>query len=234
MLASTIPALALGFFLLLRLAGGALTSPLPAPQLFAAAFVLCIWAACLRLLSPADSASWLTLGLPLCVVLMFAIACSYPGTRLIDWLVWPAAIAILFTVTQLRSTAGPPRGPVHRGKQTTPAAPAIESEPDSQQILQQLTRYRDAEGRESVHGNLIAEFAPGERQTTLFVAFCPPFEHLPDVEVEIADDSSADVKAVQILHNGAQLDVRLPQPARSATSVTVEVFAAEPQSNHHP
>jgi hypothetical protein len=61
----------------------------------------------------------------------------------------------------------------------------------------------------------------------LFVAFCPPFEFLPEVEAEIADDSPADVKLTQVLHNGAQLEVRLPHPAPVATSVTVELFAAE-------
>ena len=48
---------------------------------------------------------------------------------------------------------------------------------------------------------------------TLYVAFCPPFERLPQVEVEVADDSDANVKFAQVLHNGAQLEVRLAQPA---------------------
>lgn len=93
--------------------------------------------------------------------------------------------------------------------------------------LQQLTRYRAADGTLSIHGTLVAEFAPGERSTTLYVAFCPPFERLPTVEAEVIDDASASVKLIQLLHNGAQIDVRLPQPAQEKQTVTVEMVATD-------
>ena len=48
-------------------------------------------------------------------------------------------------------------------------------------------------------------------------AFCPPFELLPQVEANIADDFDATVKVAQVLHNGAQLEVRLSEPAEEAT-----------------
>ena len=72
-------------------------------------------------------------------------------------------------------------------------------------------------------GTLLAEFAPGERTTTLYVAFCPPFERLPRVEVE----SSADVKTVQVLHQGAQFEIRRSGPANSPASASIEFFATD-------
>jgi hypothetical protein len=93
--------------------------------------------------------------------------------------------------------------------------------------LQNLTRYRSPDGTHSIHGTLLAEFEPGDRSTTIHAAFCPPFEVLPEVEVEVADDSFAIVKLTQLLHNGVEIDVRLPQPAVEEQHVTVEIMAAD-------
>jgi hypothetical protein len=93
--------------------------------------------------------------------------------------------------------------------------------------LQRITRYRAADGTQAIHGTLLAEFAAGERTATLYVAFCPPFERLPTVDVEAVDNAFADVKVAQLLHNGVQIDVRLPQPAAGDETVTVELMAAE-------
>jgi hypothetical protein len=59
------------------------------------------------------------------------------------------------------------------------------------------------------------------------VAFCPPFETLPHIEAEVADDSAAEVHLEQVLHNGAQFEVRLAKSAASATSVAVDFFASQ-------
>ena len=61
----------------------------------------------------------------------------------------------------------------------------------------------------------------------MYAGFCPPFELLPQIEVNVADDSEADVKLAQVLHNGAQFDVRLGEPAEGAITVTIEFFAVE-------
>jgi hypothetical protein len=95
----------------------------------------------------------------------------------------------------------------------------------TEQILQQVTRLRTAEGNDAVRATVTAEFAPGERQNTVYVGFCPPFELLPEVEANVADDSEADVKLAQVLHSGAQLEVRLSEPATEPTVVSIELFA---------
>ena len=40
------------------------------------------------------------------------------------------------------------------------------------------------------------------------------------------DDLEAEVKLAQVLHNGAQLDVRLSEPAEDALAVSIEFFAS--------
>jgi hypothetical protein len=213
---------------MLRLVGGALARSLPAQQLFVTAVILALWAVAVRLLLPSGLSRPYRIGLPLCILLLFAIACSYPGTRLIDWLAWPLALAPLAIVDcvsarRQHSAAMRPAMLGLRAASIDAAADGVESPT----TLQQITRYRDANGRDAVVGKLTAEFSPGQREKTLHVAFCPPFETLPHVEAEIADDSAADLHPEQVLHNGAQLEVRLAKPAAVATTVAVEFFAAE-------
>jgi hypothetical protein len=99
--------------------------------------------------------------------------------------------------------------------------------PTGATAIQQLTRYRTAGGAHSIHGTLLAELEPGERSTTIHIAFCPPFDRLPAVEAEAIDDSSATVKLSQVLHNGVQIDVRLAEPADEKYCITIEMTATD-------
>ncbi|MEX0612232.1 MAG: hypothetical protein WD229_08930 [Pirellulales bacterium] len=213
-------ALGIASFLLTRRAVGAFSTPLPLPQLMATAAATVIWAILVRKLS---SRSRLYNSLTAIVFLMLAVACSYPGTRLADWFVWGCAlVAIVWRPTIL---SGAVLRPARR------VSPPGEIESNSEQVLQQLTRVRTEEGQDAIRGMLIGEFAPGERQVTLHIAFCPPFERLPQVEVNVTDDSDATVKLAEVLHNGAQLEVRLAQPATESTNVALELFATDADSD---
>ena len=218
--ASVVLALMIGAFLLARRMTGAFTAPLPMPQLLATAIVAAAWAVMVRELS---SRAPLYLSLAVIALLMFALACSYPGARVIDWLVWPTAMFAVVLCPPIVRLAATRSGARH----AVPHPIATNHETDAEQVLQQLTRVRTEEGHEAIRGLLIGEFAPGERQVTLYIAFCPSFEHLPQIDVNVADDSDATVKLTQSLHNGAQLEVRLPQPAEDATTVTIELFATD-------
>jgi hypothetical protein len=143
------------------------------------------------------------------------------ANRLLGRLAWAStaavgAVGVTFLLRRLRLTLNG-RGVRHVVAEATEAG----------MPLQQITRYRAADGTHAVHGTLLAEFAAGERTATLHIAFCPPFERLPTVEAEAVDDSGADVKVAQLLHNGVQIDVRLPEPADENTSVTIELMACE-------
>jgi hypothetical protein len=73
----------------------------------------------------------------------------------------------------------------------------------------------------------MAEFARGQRSTSLYVGFCPPFTQLPQVEAQLADDGDAVVQLTQVLHQGAQLEVRLPRSAAAPVTATIELFATD-------
>ena len=227
LVASILFALGLAAFLLVRRATGALEAPLPPLLLVATAAALFAWVSSVRIacLWRTDLGAIVATWLPLVTLTMVAVACSYPGRRVVDWLVWVPVI--------LANSIGPEVWLRLRRASKNPArrsstAVAVDDDPPSAEsgtLLQQLSRSRDADGRESVHGTLVAEFAPGERTSTLHIAFCPPFELLPQVEVEIAEGPDASVKVAQVLHNGARLEVRLAQPTAESATVGLE-FAA--------
>jgi hypothetical protein len=145
---------------------------------------------------------------------LFAIACSFPGGRAIDWIVWLTVAAVYGLV---------PMTPARRSSPAAWRATDVESEV----LLQQVSRSRTAEGADLVHGTLVAVFTPGERTATLHVAFCPPFEFLPTVDAEPVDGPDCSVKVEQILHQGARLEVRLARAGTTYERVTVEFIARD-------
>lgn len=191
-------------FLVGRRLGGSFAAPLPAVPLVATAIGLVAWAAAVRSQFQDFRIAWLVA----LVLALFAIGCSYPGERTIDWLVWLPAVLALGLLPARRSL---------------PAL--VDSDRAMGLILQQLARSRSADGAETIRGELVAEFAPGDRIAILHVAFCPPFERLPSVAAERASGPGCEVKITQILHQGARLEVRLPRASTSARQATIE-FAA--------
>jgi hypothetical protein len=230
LLASVVAPLALGVFLMLRRLAGGLELPLPPLHLIATAAGLVAWTFCVQEVASTPSMTpskrgWmksaLAIWLPLVTVLLFAVGCSYPGKRWVDWLVWGMAIVVVVLLS--------PPIRLRRRNQL-----AITTDVNSELLVQQLNRYRMPDGRDLIRGQLTAEFSPGDRSTNLYVPFCPPFETLPAIEVNVADDSSASVKVVQLLHHGAELEVRLPRTAESSQRVTVEFFVAEAEADISP
>jgi hypothetical protein len=212
-------ALCIAVFLLTRRLAGAFSSPLPVSQLVLTAAIALAWAIGARELT-ARSAVHTTLAV--IVLLILAIACSYPGHRVVDWLVWPLAMFLAaWSPAHLRSSVEPIVLRIDHLSENQ------SEETAGEHISQQLTRLRTEEGHDALRGTLVAEFPVGERQVTLFIAFCPAFERLPEVDANIADDSDASVKLTQVLHNGAQLEVRFPEPVDEPAQVAIELFASD-------
>jgi hypothetical protein len=184
---------------------GALESQLAPVPLALTAAALLAWACAVRLRLCDRRVDWLLSA----VLALFAVACSFPGSRSIDWLVWLAVFAAYGLV--------PAR----------PSLPAIGSDKRAEQVLQQLTRSRTSDGGDAIHGTLLAEFAPGERTTILHVAFCPPFEQLPSVKAEVVDGPACEVKVAQILHQGTRLEARLSRASTAAERVTIKILATD-------
>lgn len=221
--ASTCSVVAIAAFFLTRRATGALASPLPVSPLIVTSLLIGIWAIVVRELSQRNA---VVIALALLSALMLAVACSYPGTRVVDWLIWPLVMFAIVLLPPLTLQADDDL----EALDTTPVkilTDAVEeAEDESELVLQKVTRARIADGRETISGHLLAEFAPGERQAVVYVAFCPPFERLPEIEVNLADDFDATVKPIQLLHNGAQFEVRLAEPAEESLRVVIEFVAS--------
>jgi len=203
LIGSLVLALAVAIFLFVRRLSGALDTPLALAPLVLTASAVLAWSAAIRWRLRDRRADWLAA----LVLALFAIACSFPGSRAFDWVAWLAAFAVYGLVPTRRSS------------------PAVGSPSAADQVVQQLTRSRAADGSEAIHGTLLAEFAPGERIVVLHAAFCPPFERLPSVDVEAADGPVCDVKVAQVLHQGARLEARLSRASTAAERVTID-FAA--------
>ncbi|MCA9261622.1 MAG: hypothetical protein KDA61_20535, partial [Planctomycetales bacterium] len=99
-----------------------------------------------------------------------------------------------------------------------------------EQIVQQLFRVREADGRESIYGTVLADFQQGQRTATLHVGFCPPLGPAPTVEAEPLDFPWAKVKVAQTLAHGVRLDVRLSEAAEEPFRVPID-FAARPSQD---
>jgi hypothetical protein len=213
---------AIGLFLLERRIVGELDEPLRALPLMATAVIV---AAIAFLLCERTEHSNLSLSLSAGLILVFALACSFPGNRFVDWLIWSAASAAAFAasvIQRLRSAESPIPTSIRVADVVD-----LEADPDAEKVLQNLTRVRTAEGHEAIRGTLVAEFEPGARQTTLHIAFCPPFEQLPEIDANLVDDSNAELKLTQAFHHGAQFEVRLPEAAEVCLCVELEFYATD-------
>src|SRR5262245_41557374 len=82
--ASIFIAIGLGVFLVVRRLSGALDVALAPLYLAAAAVLLLAWALAVRVVVRQLWVAWLIAG----ALLLFAVACSFPGERAVDWLVW--------------------------------------------------------------------------------------------------------------------------------------------------
>jgi hypothetical protein len=196
--------LVIGAFLVLRRATGAFESALPPVPLAVTAIGLLAWTIAARG-HLRDRISGRLLAVTL---VLFAIACSFPLERTIDWLVWLSTFAAYGLLPARR------------------IALAADSDKATGQILQELTRSRSADGVETIRGTLVAEFLPGDRLAILQIAFCPPFERIPAVRVARIEGPTCDVKLAQILHQGARLEVRLSRASTTTRRATIEFSAS--------
>jgi hypothetical protein len=177
-------------------------------------------------------------------IVLISIGCAWPGAESYAWLL-PLPLLfgdhfsrVAFLNTREASRGVHPRGPsdapvsdphsnVVEASGVPPLASPFEGGELEGEPLQQITRVRDAEGVESIHGTLHAEFAVGQRHATLHVGFCPPLEGQPMVEVEVIDGPDATVKVVQAFAHGARFELRLADAAEEPCRVAIE-FAASP------
>ena len=120
-----------------------------------------------------------------------------------------------------------PRGP----ESLADAAPENVSAAVVPGILQQrFERYVLPDERmECIRGTLHLAVVSGSRLVTGHVGFCPPFQHLPQVEVGTrCEEVEATIVAAEVLPWGARIECRLDEPADETILIPVDVFARAP------
>ncbi len=95
------------------------------------------------------------------------------------------------------------------------------------EVLQQLTLSRDAQGRRLLAGWLRLVVEAGQRSGNLHVAFCPPFAEPPEVEAESLAGPPCSIKTAQVLPYGARLELKLTATADHPDSVVVRFTARD-------
>lgn len=142
------------------------------------------------------------------------------------------------TVRRMRSEAPPPirfpipdspRGPEPLADAVT--APAHVSAAIVPGILQQrFERYVLPDERmECIRGTLHLAVVSGSRLVTGHVGFCPPFHHLPMIDVGTAcEEVEATIVAAEVLPWGARIECRLDEPADETILIPVDVYARAP------
>lgn len=167
-------------------------------------------------------------------LLLLAVGSCYPANQTSDWLIWlPMLMADQFWRQSFFDAGQPGLDLEIQQNQATlhhDFQPTLAQQEDQEDVVQQLFRVRDSQGREGVYGTLRADFATGQRTAVVHVGFCPPLSHLPQVEAEPLAGPEARIKIVQALAHGVRLDVRLATPAAAACQVWIDM-AALPASN---
>lgn len=138
-------------------------------------------------------------------------------------------------VRRMRSAAPPPiqetppRGPEPRTDAVV--APENVSSAGGTGILQQrFERYILPDERlECIRGTLHLAVVSGSRLVTGHVGFCPPFQHLPQVEVGTrCEEVEATIVAAEVLPWGARIECRLDELADETIFIPVDVYARAP------
>jgi hypothetical protein len=104
--------------------------------------------------------------------------------------------------------------------------------PPAENVLQQLTLSRDADGQARLAGWLRVPLAAGQRMGVVHVAFCPPFAETPQVAWEQITGPESRIRLAQLLPYGARLELKLAASAEEPGSVLLRFTAWAAQGKH--
>ncbi|MBN2024349.1 MAG: hypothetical protein JW809_16320 [Pirellulales bacterium] len=186
---------------------------------------------------------------PLPMVVVAAAALSVPGTSagglamlwgvlLLEetaWLVVPAMQGVrrgragwAFRWRRLRAD-----GPQRPAPLALDAAALADAAP-ADECVQQLVRARTPDGGQRVSGWLRIDVVAGQRTANAHVAFCPPLDRAPAVEVEQSSGPAARIKTAQCLAYGVRFDLKLSQPLAQQSVVAIRFSAVSgPGGKYH-
>ncbi len=219
-----------------RRLAGALTEPLPVGLLLpvgVVAVMLAVGARRLAVISDGSSRQGRLIRLlPPVAIVVLGLALSLPQTGVVELLMFWAILlgGELWLVRPDKSRASTqrqvlPKAPSFEAPSPIPIVSSDAEEVPADNVLQQLTRSQGADGSEQLAGWLRMPFGPGQRTASVHVAFCPPFERCPAIDVAQCDGPTTRVKTTQLLPYGARLDLKLAAPPERAESVLLQFSA---------
>lgn len=102
---------------------------------------------------------------------------------------------------------------VHAPKQVDASSevPATEQDP-----LHWMSRTADADGAEHLQGGTVVDFASGQKQAIVHVAFCPPFTGTPEIECDSDDDDACRLKVAAVYPYGVRIELKRAESAAPA------------------
>ena len=187
---------------------------------------------------------------PACILAMFAASLLMPGSP-----VWATVgfltlliveeAASIFKMVRTAASPNRPEAPTRRQRQAPTCAPstAIGDTPDltrnirfdppheasphlvPDNVSQQLTRAVDEEGSDVLFGLLRGLFTPRQRTTRLHIAFCPPFDSIPEITADQVDGPEVRIDVGQVLPYGARVDLRITRGSDEPQEVVLEFHA---------
>ncbi len=99
------------------------------------------------------------------------------------------------------------------GTTTGPKTEGGEPVEPASDVMQQLTLRATAEGGQELSGWLRMPLAAGQRSGTLHVAFCPPFDRAPEIQVEAVAGPDCRIKTADALPYGVRIEVKVDAQA---------------------
>lgn len=93
-------------------------------------------------------------------------------------------------------------------------------------VTQKLTRTRDANGAETISALVRISFPAGEPQQVVHLAFCPPLEQVPRIELEQLAGPEIDLRTTVAQVFGTRFEARRVEPAGDEASAVVQLYAS--------
>lgn len=92
-------------------------------------------------------------------------------------------------------------------------------------VCQQWTRQTGAEGEDVQTGWFRVSFAAHQKHASVNAAFCPPFQSVPETELEIIDGAELTASVGVCYPHGARIDLTLAAPSPLEQTVLVRFTA---------
>ncbi len=94
-------------------------------------------------------------------------------------------------------------------------------------VSQRITRGREESGGEMIFGIVRCDFAPGQRQQNVHIAFCPPLQRRPQLSMDQVDGPTARLRPAILEVFGAGVEVKLKAASTGPSSVQIQFYACE-------